>query len=260
MDTIFTLSVSIEILSFLIFISIVAGVIDAIAGGGGLLTVPALMISGVPPLTALGTNRLQAIIGEFTACIVFIRGKQLKLQDLYYPVAFTAIGAFAGSVLVSQINKESIEIIIPVLMVAITLYSIFSKNLASSNNREAVFTKSQFSVVCGLLIGFYNGFFGPGTGSIWMVSFVLLLGYNIKQATIETKPLNLVGNLISMLLFIAIGQIDYTLGLLMGLGQILGSVIGGQLVLMKGVGLVRPVFITVSTLMTSKLLFESALL
>ena len=116
-----------------------------------------------------------------------------------------------------------------------------------------------FMILMGLLIGFYNGFFGPGTGSIWMIAFVILLGTTIQQASISAKPLNLAGNLVSLMVFVWLAQVDWILGILMGTGQIVGAMIGSYLVLEKGSQLIRPVFITVTLIMTVVLIMKNSL-
>lgn len=119
-------------------------------------------------------------------------------------------------------------------------------------------TTKAFMIGGGLVIGFYNGFFGPGVGSIWMLAFIALLGLTVKEASIATKPLNLIGIVISMCFFAYLGTVDYALGLAMGAGQVVGAFAGSHLVIANGDKVVRPVFITVCLFMTAKLLFENA--
>jgi len=242
---------------FLFLIAIIAGIVDAIAGGGGLITIPSLLLTGFPPMVSLGTNKFQAIIGELTTSLMFIVSKEIPIKGLALGIFYTSIGAIAGAFAVSVIDKESLEIILPILMGIITVYSLTSNRLKSTEATKAKLTTKQFMVLGGLLIGFYNGFFGPGTGSFWMLAFVILLGYTIKQATMATKPLNLVGNIASLILFIYIGQVDYQVGLIMGAGQIIGSIIGSKFVISHGTKLVRPVFISVCMIMTVKLVYEN---
>ncbi len=250
-------SVSESVLIWLFCAAFIAGIVDAIAGGGGLITVPSMMLAGVPPLVVLGTNRLQAVIGETTALITYWLNKEIKLKGFGLGILTTAIGAVLGSYSVSLFSKEVLQLLLPILMVCITFYSILSKRMKNNLTSTARISNRHFMMICGLAIGFYNGFFGPGTGSIWMVAFVILLGVTIKKATIATKPLNLVGNLVSLMFFIGLGSVDFTLGLVMGAGQILGSVIGSKIVIQNGDKVVRPVFITVTLFMTVKLLIES---
>ncbi|WP_404343827.1 TSUP family transporter [Pseudoalteromonas mariniglutinosa] len=256
MDEVF-LNIDNHLMLFLFFVAICAGVVDAIAGGGGLISIPSLLIAGVPPVLALGTNRLQAVIGETTAFITFLLHQQIQIKGLFTGIIFTAVGALIGSYSVSLFDKQMLETLLPILMLCITFYAIFSKRLSQPSGYEAKLSTQSFMTYCGLLIGFYNGFFGPGTGSIWMLALVILLGFTIKQASIMTKPLNLTGNFISLLFFIAIGSVDYRLGLIMGAGQIIGAYVGSKLVIFKGDKIVRPIFIVVTLLITSKLLFEN---
>ncbi|BCL71848.1 putative permease [Vibrio nigripulchritudo MADA3029] len=249
--------VSESVLIWLFCAALIAGIVDAIAGGGGLITVPSMMLAGVPPLVVLGTNRLQAVIGETTALITYWLNNEIKLKGFAFGIFMTGIGAVLGSYSVSLFPKDVLQLLLPILMVCITFYSILSKRIKNNVATEAKMSNRRFMMMCGLAIGFYNGFFGPGTGSIWMVAFVILLGFTIKQATIATKPLNLIGNLVSLLFFIGLGTVDYKLGLVMGAGQILGSVLGSKIVIHNGDKVVRPVFITVTLLMTVKLIVDS---
>ena len=258
MDTVFY-SLSDNILLLLFIIAIVAGIVDAIAGGGGLITVPTLLLAGVPPIIALGTNRLQAVIGETTSFITFLLHNQIKMKGLFIGMLTTAIGAVIGSYSVSIFDEQLLKFLLPILMVCITIYSILSKRLKSPAACKPKVNTDVFMVVSGLIIGFYNGFFGPGTGSIWMVSLVIMLGLTIKQASITTKPLNLMGNFVSLLFFVSLGSVDYTLGLIMGGGQILGSIIGSKMVMKNGDKIVRPVFISVTLIMTFKLIYETSI-
>ncbi|CAM3679698.1 hypothetical protein VA7868_04214 [Vibrio aerogenes CECT 7868] len=241
---------------FLFVVSVIAGIVDAIAGGGGLMTVPALLLAGLPPMVVLGTNRLQAVVGELTTSVIFLSSQPLPQKGLITGLVCASAGALAGSFAVSLIDKEALEVLLPVLMCAITLYSVMSKQLKSVTEAPAKMSSSRFMVLCGVSIGFYNGFFGPGTGSLWMIAFVILLGYTLRQASMMTKPLNLAGNVISLILFIVLGHVDYTLGMVMGIGQIIGSLAGSRFVISHGHRIVRPVFISVTVLMTAKLIYE----
>jgi uncharacterized membrane protein YfcA len=257
MEHLLNLSVAEWSYVFLFIIAVIAGIIDAIAGGGGLITIPSLLLFGFPPMIALGTNKFQAVIGELTTSIMFITSKQLVTKGILLGILFTSIGALIGAFAVSLIDKSALQILLPIMMGGITIYSITSKKLKSTTSSKPKLSTIQFMILGGLIIGFYNGFFGPGTGSFWMVAFVVLLGYTLKQATMATKPLNLIGNLASLILFISIGEIDYTMGLVMGGGQIIGSIIGSKCVLSFGSRLVRPIFISVCMIMTIKLVYEN---
>lgn len=227
----------------LFFVAIIAGIVDTVAGGGGLITLPMLLFFNIPAATALGTNRLQATIGEFSAIIFFIRKKVLNVNFLLNGIIFTAIGAVIGTVLVYLINENTLALILPILLLLIAVYSLLShKVLVDVESCKLLNTKS-FLVLSGLIIGFYNGFFGPGTGSIWILAFVVLLGSTVSQATINAKPLNFIGNLVSLLVFLFLGKVSILIGVIMGLGQILGAFIGSHLVINKGAKIIKPIFI-----------------
>jgi uncharacterized protein len=234
-----------------------AGIVDTIAGGGGLITVPSLLLAGVPPLIALGTNRLQASMGEFTASINFFLRNKLNVQLLPLGLLSVAIGAGAGSYAISVLSADFLKVLLPIMMVLITIYSIFSKRLRENTAGNPKMKTSTFMIVCGLSIGFYNGFFGPGVGSIWILACIILLGFSIKNASISSKPLNLMGNIVSLIFFIYVGTVNYKIGIIMGFGQIFGATLGSHIVIKNGDKIVRPVFIMVTSLMTIKLIWQN---
>lgn len=247
-----------EYILIIIFVmGAIAGFVDSIAGGGGLITVPTLLFAGLDPLVALGTNKLQSSMGEITASANYIAKKQLELNGLLTGIIFTIVGAVFGAVIVSYVSKQSLENIIPMLMLAITIYAIFSKKLRSIENTHSLVSKKTFYIFCGLSIGFYNGFFGPGVGSIWIVAFIIMLGYTVKNASISTKPLNLAGNLSSLIYFMYIGKVNFIYGFTMGAGQIFGAFAGSHVVLKNGDRIVRPVFISVCLIMTGRLIYNT---
>jgi len=248
-----------SILIIVFVMGAVAGFVDSIAGGGGLITVPTLLFAGLDPLVALGTNKMQSSMGEVTASANYIAQKQLSFSGLLGGLCYTVIGSVLGAVAVSYVSKQSLEMLIPVLMLSITIYAIFSKKLRSIESTRPLLSKKTFYLVCGLVIGFYNGFFGPGVGSIWIVAFIILLGYTVKQASMSTKPLNLVGNLSSLIYFVYMGKVNFVYGLTMGTGQIFGAFMGSHVVLKNGDRIIRPVFIAVCLTVTGKLIYNTYL-
>mgnify|MGYP003684701739 CR=1 FL=1 len=252
----FLIQLTESILFWLFIAAIIAGVVDTIAGGGGLITVPSMLLAGLPPLTVLGTNRMQSAIGEFTACVNFLIKKQLNINGLITGVVATTIGAILGSYSISLFPNDFLKVMLPILMIAITIYTIFSKRMRDNVSINTNISTTTFMIISGLSIGFYNGFFGPGVGSIWMLAFVIFLGRTIKTASIAAKPLNLMGNIVSLIFFAALGTVNYKVGLVMGTGQIIGATVGSHLVINKGDKLVKPVFITVTVIMSLKLIYE----
>lgn len=234
----------------------VAGLIDSISGGGGLLTLPVLLGIGLPPHVALGTNKFQSSFGSFTSTYYYRRHKVVKIREASAGIIFTAIGTVIGTWSVQQIHTEFLSHLIPWLLLTIALYTFFSPKLGTADQKPKL-TPNIFYFIFGLSFGFYDGFFGPGVGSFWAIAFVLMMGFNLTKATGHTKAMNFTSNIISASVFIIGGKVIYTIGLVMAVGQILGSVVGARLVVKKGAKLIRPVFIMIVILTTLKLLYSN---
>lgn len=242
---------------FLLFISgIFAGWVDSIAGGGGLITVPLLMNLGLSPILAIGTNKFQASFGSFTSSTKFIRSKTVSLKSALTGVLFTSIGALLGTQAIQRIDASILKIIMPFLLLLMTIYTVLSPNLGKLDQNPR-FHLRLFFVCFGLLLGFYDGFFGPGTGSFWVISLVLLAGFNLKKATGYTKVMNFTSNIISLIAFIIAGKVIYKVGMIMGLGQIIGARIGSEMVIKKGASFIRPIFLTVVSILTISLFYKN---
>ncbi|WP_413560656.1 TSUP family transporter [Bdellovibrio sp. HCB209] len=238
----------------LFLVSLAAGVIDSIAGGGGLLTLPALLSSGMPPAMALGTNKLQSTFGSFSAAHYHYSKGTFHPRNIKALIAFTLIGSALGTYLIQSIDSSMLNKAIPFMLIGFAAYFSLSPRLGDVDQHQRM-PLIAFSVVMGTLIGFYDGFFGPGTGSFWALAFVSLLGFNLSKATAHSKALNFVSNITSLVVFLAGGKVVWTVGLLMGAGQFLGARIGSHLVIKKGTRLIKPLLIAVSLIMSIKLLF-----
>lgn len=243
-------------LLLLITAAFFAGLIDAVAGGGGLITVPVLMGIGLPPQAALGTNKLQASFGSGSATLHFVRNGTVNLSECISGIIWTAIGAAAGVVAIQSIDAGFLKHLVPWFLVTIALYTLFTPKLGSKDVHARLCPKI-FYPLFGLVIGFYDGFFGPGTGSFWAMAFVLLLGCSLVRATAHTKVMNFTSNIVSLVIFMAAGQVHYLEGLLMGGAQFAGAKIGANLVSLKGAKFIRPVFITIVLAITAKLLYQN---
>ncbi len=225
------------------------GIIDTLAGGGGLITLPALLTTGLPPSIALGTNKLQAVIGELTASLRFLRHRKFQIKKISFGLVCVVMSSSLGAILVQHLHTELLQKAIPFLLLAVLLYLIFSPRWLKKKHTPRLSEKT-FYLVLGSFIGFYNGFLGPGTGSFWAFSFIFFLNYSIVEATIYTKPLNAIGNLASIFWFVISGNIHYSYFLVMAIGQLAGAYIAAHWVIHKGHWLIRPVFITVVCIMT----------
>lgn len=226
------------------FAGLLAGFVDSIAGGGGLIGVPTLLSLGLPPTLALGTNKLQSTFGSFTAMLNYRKAGLIKIRSLILGIVTTAIGASFGAILVQHLSQNFLEKLIPALLILIFLYTLFSPKLGDQD-KHSLLKSTLFYILLGLALGFYDGFFGPGTGSFWTFAFVMLLGLNLKKATAHTKVMNFTSNMVSLFTFMIGGSVVMSLGLVMGSGQLIGAYLGSHLVIKKGTRLVRIFFLIV---------------
>ena len=228
---------------------------DSIAGGGGLITVPVLLGIGLPPQLALGTNKFQACFGSFTASANYVRRGGVSLKESRAGIFFTFVGAALGTVAVQVMDPAILSRVIPFLLLGIVAYSLLSPKIGEGDIRPRM-KPLPFYAIFGLAIGFYDGFFGPGTGSFWTMAFLLGLGFNLAKAAGFTKVMNFTSNIVSFALFLAGGHVSFALGAAMAVGEIAGARLGSSLVIAKGARFVRPVFIGVVVLTTAKLLYD----
>ena len=219
-----------------------AGFVDSIAGGGGIISLPALLAVGIPPHLALGTNKLQASLGTAFAAGNYARRGLLERSQLLPGVICTAAGALAGAMLVVRLPSMWLGRIVPWLLVAIFVYIVRSPRLGVSAS-QARMTATTFSVVFGLSLGFYDGFFGPGTGSFWTLAFLALLGFALPQATAQTKVMNLASNAVALAWFGVQGDVLWRLGLGVAAANVAGALAGSSLAMEKGARLIRVFFL-----------------
>ena len=236
---------------------LVAGFVDSIAGGGGLITVPVLLNLGLGPQEALGTNKLQATFGSGSAAWHYSAAKTVKLRDCTRGCTFSFLGAAFGALVVQRIDPSFLRTAIPFLLVAVVVYTLLKPDLGAADLHPRM-NPFWFDVLFGLLIGFYDGFFGPGTGTFWTMAYMLGLGFNMARATGYTKVMNFASNLSSLAFFLLGGKVYFAAGVVMGLGQLAGARMGARMVIAKGTRFIRPVFITVVLALTIKLVYDAS--
>ena len=219
---------SIELLLF--SVAIIAGFIDTLAGGGGLITMPALMLSGVSPLAALGTNKLQGSMGTAMATYMMLKNKRVRWQDIKFLMLFSLIGSTLGAILVQLINVEVLGYVIPFVLVFIAIYFIISPK-SHNVDHEAKISKSTYQYLVIPSIGCYDGMFGPGTGSFFSLAGVSLRGHGFIDATAIAKGLNFSSNIASLIVFLFAGQVVWFFGIAMMLGQAIGAWLGSHCLL-----------------------------
>ncbi|MDQ8184313.1 TSUP family transporter [Pelagicoccus sp. SDUM812002] len=220
------------------------GLIDSIAGGGGLISVPAFLAVGFPPHLALGTNKLQASFGSLTAAFRYARKGLVDIKEMVWAIVSTAIGAATGTIVIQQISSDFLEHLILSLLTLIFFYTLFAKDLGAHAKPHRI-GKPLFYLVFGLTLGFYDGFFGPGTGSLWTLALIVFLGLDMRKATGHTKVVNATSNVTSLIFFLVYGTVVIPVGIAMGIGQIAGAWIGSHMVLTRGVGFIRIFFLIV---------------
>lgn len=245
-----------EIIALLCLAAVAAGFVDAIAGGGGLITVPALLAAGIPPVAAIATNKVQASFGTASATWSYWRAGRIDFGILKWPLAATLVGAGLGAFAVTVVDTRWLMVLLPVLLIAIALYFLFGPK-ASDEDAHARLTPLAYSAVAGG-IGFYDGFFGPGTGSFFALSLVTLMGMGLTRATAHTKALNLMSNVISVVVLAAGGHVLWLLGGCMAVGQIIGGRLGAHSAMRFGPRLIRPLLVVISLGMVAKLLSDPA--
>jgi hypothetical protein len=240
----------------LILAAFVAGFIDSIAGGGGLVTVPVLLLAGASPVEALATNKLQGSFGAGTAMVTYARAGHVRLQDQLGMAAISALAGAGGALVAHLMPVDVLRLVMPVILIAVAAFFALKPGLNDAD-RAARIRPPVFAVTVVPLVAAYDGFFGPGTGSFFMLGFVLLAGYGVLKATAHTKMLNFASNLGSLLVFAQTGATWWAVGLAMAAAQVAGASLGARLAMRVGAGLIRPLLVTVSTAMALRLLWQA---
>lgn len=236
-------------------VGIVAGLVDAIAGGGGIITVSALLYVGFPVPLALGTNKLQATFGSVSAAWHYARGGWVEWRSCVVGVIFTLVGALAGAGAVQRLDPGLLQRVVPWLLVAVVVYTALRPAVGQQDHPPRM-SSAVYFILFGLVLGFYDGFLGPGTGSFWTISMVALLGFNFLKATATTKVMNATSNIASLAVFILGGTVDYPTGFVMGAGQLIGARIGARLAMTRGARFVRPIFLTMVVAILARPLWQ----
>jgi uncharacterized membrane protein YfcA len=240
----------------LIGVGFVAGFVDSIAGGGGLLSVPALLLCGASPLQALATNKVQGMVGSGTALVNYALAGQVKPREqLGMAVVSLAFGA-AGSLVAGAMPAGVLRMIMPPILIAIALFFAFKPGL-SDQPRPARMTAMSFTLFAVPLIAGYDGFFGPGTGSFFMLALVMLTGLGVLQATAQTKMLNFASNVGSVAVFAFSGATWWWVAGAMALAQVAGATLGSRLAVRVGARLIKPLLVAMSTGMALRLLWQA---
>ena len=232
-------------ISLLCCVSFVAGVVDSIAGGGGLLKLPALMLTGMTPQQAMGVNKLTGSLGTTAALLNFARSGLVPWKLALVGVPCALIGASVGSACIMMVPPETAGRILVVLLPIAAVLTLIPR--PSRPVKETFSTRDTYiaiPLIC-FVVGFYDGFFGPGTGSFFIMAFHLFICMNLIRASALTKVLNLSSNVGSTVIFLIHGQVLFAYAIPMAFADILGNIVGSQLAMLKGSGIVK-IFLVVS--------------
>lgn len=241
---------------FLFVVGGCTGFIDSIAGGGGLISLPILLSLGLPPQMAIATNKLQSVFGTLSAVYHYRRARLVRIREVVWGIVFTTLGAALGANLIQRIDNAILSLIVPWLLLSIFFFTLFSPKLGEIDKHHRL-KPVLFYTLFGLLLGFYDGFFGPGTGAFWAIAFVMLLGFNLRKATAHTKVMNVTSNIVSVFTFLYAGLVVIPIGLTMAAGQLVGTYAGTHLVINKGTGFIRIFFLCVVGAMLTKLFWSA---
>lgn len=250
------MELGIDTIALLMGVAFLAGTIDAIAGGGGLLTIPALLAAGLPPVSAIATNKLQSSFGTGGAVLAFARKGHVDFARFKWPALASFAGSALGAWILTRIDPKVLSGLIPGLLIAMAAYYILSPKMTDEDRH--VRAGKGLLLVFAAVIGCYDGFFGPGTGSFFTTGLVAFFGLGLTRAVAHTKLLNFASNLAGLAVLIAGGQVVWLLGFCMAAASLTGGQIGAHVAIRFGTSAVRPLLIVMCLGLTAKLLADPA--
>ena len=233
-----------------------AAFIDAVVGGGGLISIPALLWTGIPPITALGTNKLASTMGAIASFTAFVRSGRvdLKLVRILCPLSF--VGSLLGVMVVQQIPADFLRPLVLFMLILVAIYSICKKDWGRDSTYHGMTKRMlMLSMLAAFAFGFYDGFFGPGTGSFLLFAF-LCIGFDFLGAAANARALNFASNIAAAVLFSYFGAVNFAYAVPMGIAMIFGAYFGARMAITKGTGYVRPLFILMTTVLIGKQIWD----
>lgn len=248
----YMLDMELSIIILLFLFGFLAAFIDSVVGGGGLISLPALMFTGLSPSAAVATNKLAGTLGSLTSTISFYRSGKMDFHTIKKLFPFVFLSSMIGAWTVHLLDPAILKPLMLIMLAAVLVYTLFKKDWGSISTYQKLTPKKYigfFLLVC--VIGFYDGFLGPGTGSFLIFSF-LLIGFDFLKAAGNAKFLNFASNIGALVMFIFLNQINYGYGIVMAIGQVLGAICGSKFAIKQGAGYVRILFIIVTIVLLAK--------
>jgi len=236
----------------------VAAVVDSIAGGGGLIALPAIIAAGVPPHLALGTNKLASSCASLTSTLTFIKSKKIYFPLVKWQIPCTFIGSALGARTVLGINENYLKALIVILVFAVALYTTFHKEFGVKDEFKGL-TKKNLIAGCifAFALGFYDGFFGPGAGTFLIFLFISVFSFDFVRAAGNGKILNFTSNISSLVVFFLTGKIVFIVGIPMAICMIIGARVGTHIAINNGAKVMKPIFIAIAVLLAGKMIYQS---
>lgn len=239
-----------------------AAFVDAIAGGGGLISLPAYMITGMPAHMAIASNKFSAAVGTLIATARFIKSGNLHMKAALQTAAFALVGSVMGAKLALFLSDYYLRIAMMIILPCVAVFVLFNRRQMGEVSRFEELSKVRVffgMLIAGTLIGVYDGFFGPGTGTFLILAFTTVLGFDLKRACGNTKIVNLTTNVSALVVFMLAGQVYYAVAIPAMFFSILGNWLGSGLAIKEGAKFVRPVMIFVLCLLFIKMLYDFVL-
>lgn len=247
------MELSVDIIVLLTAVAFVAGFVDAIAGGGGLLTVPAMLIAGMDPVSTLATNKLQGTFGAGAASLNYARHGAADWRSVRLMMALSGAAAAFGALFVASIPIDLVKAALPFILLVVALYFLLAPRPGTVDTKPRL-SQPVFTSTFVPAIAFYDGAIGPGTGSFFTLSFLALRGQTLLRATANAKLLNFMSNLGALAVFFFAGKLVWLVGLTMAVGSIAGAQLGSRLAISKGAAVIRPLIVVACSAMAAKLL------
>jgi uncharacterized protein len=238
----------------------IAGFVDAVVGGGGLIQLPALLIlfPHIAIATLFGTNKLASIAGTSVAAIQYARRIAIPWSSVLPGAIAAGMLSFLGARVVQFLQPSLLRPLILVLLIGVGLYTYFKKDFgAAQQSKVAARYRTLATILAGGIIGFYDGFFGPGTGSFLIFAFIGVLGFDFLKASASAKVLNWATNFTAILAFASTHQLLYSLALPMAICNVAGSLIGARLAILKGNAFIRVLFLSIVSILVAKLIYDT---
>lgn len=234
-----------------------AGFVDAAAGGGGLISLPAYIFAGIPIHIAYGTNKFASCIGTSVASAKFLKSGNIKLK----PALLSAVGALVGSTLGAQLvillDEKYLKYCLIVILPIVAIYLLFNRNFGSDDKVRDLENRKLYpsAIVIGLIIGAYDGFFGPGTGTFLVIAFTTLCGFNMITASGNAKVVNLASNLAAVIVYLINGKVAFAIGIPAAICAIAGNYLGAHLAIKNGSKFIKPIIVIVICLLFIKVIY-----